>query len=335
MPSEEQQDDVPLAVIVPVGGAATNVAAAIQSVASQDYAGPLELCVAVDPLRPHIAPTVREIVPDARIVDNPARTTSAGLNAALRETTAPIVVRCDAHSAIPPNYLRQAVATLRRTGAANVGGRQVPAGTSWFTRAVALAQTTWLGTGGARYRQGGREGPVDTVYLGTFRRDALEKVGGFNTACRVNEDYEVNWKLRQCGETVWFDPALEVAYQPRQNLWALARQYFTYGCGKWAMLRIYPKSTRLRQVAAPLLVLGLAANAVFAAIGQAQAALVLPSAWLAVLFGGSLLVGVRRRDAAALLLPLTLATIQLSWGSGFLGCAIATIWRKQAVGRGE
>lgn len=332
MPHEEQEE-VPVAVIVPVGAATANVAAAIRSVASQDYAGPLDLIVADGSFGQDVAPTVREIVPNARVVPNPARTTPEGLNAALREASAPVVARCDVHSALPPNYVRQAVATMRRTGAANVGGRQVPKGTSWFSCALALAQTTWLGTGGARYRLGGPEGPVDTVYLGTYRRKALDEVGGFNTACRINEDYEVNWKLRQRGETIWFDPALEVSYKPRQNLWALTRQYFTYGWGKWTMLRLYPKSTRLRQVVAPLLVLGLIASVALAATGRGPAALALPSAWLAVVFGGSLLVGVRRRDPFALLLPLVLATIHLSWGSGFLACAIATAWRKPGAAK--
>lgn len=331
MPSEEQHEDLPVCVIVPIGGTNVNIVPAIRSIASQDYAGPLELIVADGSLGQDVARTVREIVPDARVVDNPAGTTPQGLNAALCETTASVIARCDAHSAWPPNYVRQAVTTLRRTGAANVGGRQVPEGTSWFTRALALAQTTWLGTGGARYRLGGSEGPVDTVYLGTYRRDALDKVGHFNVACRVNEDYEVNWKLRQNGETVWFDPALKVTYRPRQSLRALARQYFTYGWGKWTMLRLYPKSTRLRQVVAPLLVLGLVASGVLAAAGRIPAALVLPSAWLAVLLGGSVLVGMRRRDPSALLLPLLLATIHLNWGSGFLASAIAMAWRKPSA----
>ena len=73
---------------------------------------------------------------------------------------------------------------------------------------------TPLGSGGARYRAGGRPGPVDTVYLGVFRREALEAAGGFDGRLDRNEDYELNWRLRRRGGTVWFDPALRGVYRP-------------------------------------------------------------------------------------------------------------------------
>lgn len=197
---------------------------------------------------PATAETVRRVVPTAHVVPNPDQHTAAGLNAARRATKAPIVVRVDAHVRLPPGYLRRTTATLARTGAANVGGRQQPVGSSFFTRAVAVAQMTLLGTGNARYRQGGVEGPTDTVYLGAFRRDAVEAVGGFDDALRCNRDYDLNWRLRQRGETIWFDPALVVVYRPRQDLRKLARQYFNYGRWKRVVLRRHPRSLRLRQI---------------------------------------------------------------------------------------
>ena len=316
MVAESPSDSV--SVIIPARNAASTIGSTIESILAQDYAGAVELIVADGSKGPATAQKVRDLAPDAKIVKNPKKTTPEGLNAALRVASAPIIVRCDAHSQLPPTYLRQAVASLRRTGAANVGGRQVPVGKSWFTRAVALAQTIWLGTGGARHRQGGPEGAVDTVYLGTFRREALAKIGDFNASCRVNEDYEVNWRLRAAGEVVWFDPALRAIYQPRQDLKGLARQYFNYGRGKWTMLRLYPTSVRLRQVAAPLLVLGLVVSVALAGAGSVQIAAALPALWLGALVGGGLWTGARRRDSAALLLPPVLATMHLCWGWGFL-----------------
>lgn len=313
-----QHDAPPVSVIIPARDAEATIAKTLESILAQDYVGSVEVIVADGSDGPATAETVRRVAPATRIVPNPERIVPVGLNAALRAATAPIVMRCDARAVLPPDYVRRAVATLRRTGAANVGGRQVPVGTSWFTRAVAVAQTTWLGTGGVRYRQGGVEGPADTVYLGAFRRDLLAEVGGFDTAVPVNEDYELNWRLQQQGEVVWFDPALAVFYQPRRNFRDLARQYFNYGGGKRTVLRRHPRSLRLRQIAAPLLVFGLAASAGLAAVGATGAAMVVPAAWLGVLVGGSMVVGMRRHDAAVALLPLVLATMHLSWGAGFL-----------------
>ena len=177
--------------------------------------------------------------------------------------------------------------------------------------------TTPLGAGGARYRLGGAEGPVDTVFLGAFRRDALEAVGGVDPAFVRNQDYELNWRLRARGETVWFDPGLVVTYRPRSTLRGLAWQYFNYGRWKRVVARRHPASLLPRHLASPLLLLGLAATPVLAVASPIWAVAAVPLTYALTLALGSLAVGIRRRSYAALLLPLALATMHLSWGIGF------------------
>ena len=311
-----------MSVVVPVRDEVpAAIAEALASVAAQDYGGRIEVVVADGSGVPAAAP------PGVRVVANPAGGAAAGLNAAVAAASHDIVVRCDGRCVLPPDYVRTAVRTLERTGAANVGGRQRPVGRTPFERAVALAMTTPLGAGDARYRLGGAAGPVDTVFLGVFRRAALEAAGGFDETLLKNQDYELNWRLRRAGGTVWFDPALGVAYRPRGSLAALARQYHGYGRWKRVVARRHPRSLRWRQLAAPLLALGLAASAagaVAAAFAEpargvlAVAAAAAPGAYALVLLAGSAAVGARRRDRAALRLPLVLATMHLAWGSGFL-----------------
>ena len=214
-----------------------------------------------------------------------------------------------------PDTLRRAVSTLQRTGAANVGGRQQPDGTTFFGRAVAMAMTTPLGAGGARYRLGGAEGPVDTVFLGAFRRDALDAVSGFDPAFVRNQDYELNWRLRARGETVWFDPELVVTYRPRSTFRGLAWQYFDYGRWKRTVAQRHPASLLPRHLASPLLLLGLTASLVLVVAGASWTAAAVPITYGLVLALGSLAVGIRRRSYAAILLPLVLATMHLSWES--------------------
>ena len=217
--------------------------------------------------------------------------------------------------------------------AANVGGRQNPVGATAFGRAVALATSTPLGVGDARYRLDGAEGPADTVYLGTFRRGPVETLGGFDNAFLRNQDYELNWRLREAGETVWFDPGLIVDYRPRDTLRGLARQYFDYGVWKRAMLAKHPRSWRLRQLAAPALVLGFACSALLGIVGGLLAAgaigpsvgtvlltlaTVCPVGYVLLVLVGSFVVGVRRRCRAAVLMPLALVIMHMAWGVGFL-----------------
>ena len=82
---------------------------------AQDYAGEIEIVVADGSDRPDMAEAVRTRFPGVRIVPNPDRGISAGLNRALRAATHDIVLRCDARCLLPPHYVRMAVATLRRT----------------------------------------------------------------------------------------------------------------------------------------------------------------------------------------------------------------------------
>lgn len=306
-----------VSVIIPAKNAEATLPATLASVFSQDYRGPIEVIVADGSDTSATADLLCRRYPQVQRVPNPEHITPTGLNHALRAATGKIIVRCDSASVLPPDYVRQAVATLARTGAANVGGQQCAVGTTMFERAVALATTTFLGTGGARYRMGGPEGPTDTVYLGVWYRETLENVQGFDPAMFINEDYELNWRLRQQGETVWFDPLLKVSYQPRSSLWTLAQQYLTYGRRKSRMLREHPNSLLARQLAAPLLVLGLVVCAALTLAGAGWAAAVLPLVYLSVLIGGALAIGLRRRDPAAVLVPLVLAAIHLSWGVGF------------------
>ena len=310
-----------VSVIVPARDAETTIGACLDSILRQDYAGRIEVIVADGSGSRAMSDIVERSGPRVRLVANRSGTTPSGLNAALRVAQGEIVARCDAHAVLPPGYLRRAVETLSRTGAANVGGRQHPVGSTFFERAVALAMTTWLGAGGAQYRLGGAEGAVDTVYLGVFRRDALDAAGGYDPTFVRNQDYELNWRLRARGETVWFDPDLVVDYRPRHNLWRLARQYAQYGWWKFTMLRRHPSSWRVRHLAAPLLVLGLAVSALtamFGVPGTPAAGALLLIVWVSALLAGAVAAGMRRRAPEAALVPLVLATMHLGWGGGFL-----------------
>ena len=323
----------PVSVIIPARDAEATLACALESVLAQDYAGGFEVIVADGSEGAETGELVRQRFPEARVVPNPGREIPCGLNCALRVARHPIVARCDAGAVLPAGYLTRAVGTLLRTGAVNVGGRQDSVGETWFERAVALATSTPLCAGDARYRIGGAEGPVDTVFLGVFRRDA---VGGFDEAFLRNQDYELNWRLRERGGMVWFDPVLVVGYRPRGSLGGLARQYFDYGRWKRVMLARHPRSLRFRQVAPLLLLAALAVSAGLGAAGGViaagalapavvpttgalllNAAMVSPLGYGLFLFAASIALGLHLRCLEALLLPVVAATIHLAWGAGF------------------
>ncbi len=308
-----------MSIVIAARNEATTIEAAIRSALDQGYPGPLEVIVA-DGESTDGTRAIVESVDDPRVVvlSNPAQYTAPGLNRAIRAARGEVIVRCDGHSTLPPEYVRTAVETMRATGAANVGGIQAATGTTFFSQAVALAMTSRLGVGDSRFHLGGPPGEVDTVYLGVFDRRPLEEVGLFDESLVRNQDYELNFRLRRAGHVVWFTPELAVEYRPRGSLVALWRQYFEYGRWKRGMLRTHPDAVRLRQLVPPLFVIGLAVSGILLMSGQTLLGAIVPLAYVATILTGAVWTSVDRRAPAAVLLPLVLPAMHLAWGCGFL-----------------
>ena len=309
-----------VSVVVPARDCAGLMPECLAAIGAQTYGGPIDVTVAVAPSRDG----TEQVLADTRIgmplqiVENPAGTTASGLNIAVEASKGPIVARVDAQARIPPDYMERAVSTLARTGAANVGGVQRPVGGRDLPGAIAAAMASPFGSGPAAFRQGQRCGPADTVYLGVFGRDALVAAGGFDETLERNQDYELNWRLREQGHTVWLDPSLVVDYIPRADYAGLASQYLSYGAWKRTMLIRHPRSLRARQLAAPALVAGLAVSATELARGHwrgtAVPALYATACVIAAARLRSTLPYRRDRIRAA----VAFAVMHAAWGAGFL-----------------
>jgi glycosyltransferase involved in cell wall biosynthesis len=303
---------------MPVRNEEHHLRAAVESILTQEYPRPFDVCLAIAPCTDRtddVAAALMAEHPNVHIVANPGVLPGAALNAGFRATSGEVVVRCDGHAALCAGYIRRAVETMQRTGAVNVGGVQRAEGTTPMQRAIAVAMTSRFGVGGGRTHLGGAEGPVDSVWLGVFRRTAVEAAGMFDEHLRANEDYELNIRLRAAGGTVWFDPALWGIYRPRTSLGALWRQYRAYGRGKRTVLRRHPGSLKPRQAIPPLAVLGLLAAVAVSPLWPW--ALLVPAVYLLALVVASL-TAAGGRSATALRLLVVYPTIQFGWAVGFL-----------------
>ena len=315
-----------VSVVLTVLNEERHLRAAVGSVLAQDYPGEVEIVLALGPSRDHSDAVAQELAADPRVVlvANPTGRTPNGLNLAVAASRFPVVARVDGHSVIPPDYLRNAVAVLERTGADNVGGLMSARGVTTIEQAIATAMTSKLGVGNAPFHVGGTEGPADSVYLGVFRRSALDRVGGYDETFTRAQDWEMNYRIRASGGLVWFSPTLSVSYRPRHSLAALARQYFHYGRWRRQVMRAHPGSVNLRYLAPPAAVLGVLAGLVLSTFLSVWA-LTAPAAYLLLDVVGSLLIGRGLPWRAWLALPVVIATMHMAWGVGFLSS-----WRRPA-----
>ncbi|MGH9158124.1 MAG: glycosyltransferase [Acidimicrobiales bacterium] len=225
----------------------------LQAVAEQDVDGAVQVLIAVPPEErgrfAHLHPTGS--VAEVLIVDNPAGGRSSGLNRAARASSAPIVCRLDARTLPPPDYLRRCALRLGSDPAVGmVGGTQCPRPSGSSTLGVGIARALanpWL-LGAAAYRRPGASGPVDTVYLGAFRRNQLFALGGWEERLDANEDFDLATRYREAGWLVWLEEGLEVGYEPRGSLRSVYRQYNAFGQWKvrfWRMRGARPNGRQL------------------------------------------------------------------------------------------
>lgn len=199
-----------------------------------------------------------EKYPEIRVVDNPRRIVSTGLNAALQAARGDVIVRMDVHARYAPDFLRRCVEVLEETGAANVGGAIRAEGIHYWGRAIAAAFHAPYACGGAATRRLDYEGPTDTVFPGCWRRETLERLGGFDETLVRNQDDELNYRIVKSGGVVWQSPKIRCWYHPRDSLKGLFRQYFQYGFWKVAVIRKHRLPAKLRHVVPGLFVLALA-----------------------------------------------------------------------------
>jgi succinoglycan biosynthesis protein ExoA len=321
-----------VSAVMPVRNEERHLADSVARVLAQDYPGGFELILAVGPSRDRTEQIARELAAaDSRVtvVPNPSGRIASAMNAAIKVARHGVITRIDGHAMLPDGYLLTAVRTLLATGAADVGGVMAAEGVTPFQQAVAWAMTSPAGVGAAANHTGGEAGPADTVYLGVYRREAIEQAGGYDETMIVAEDWELNYRIRAHGGLIWFTPELQVTYRPRADLQALARQHFRYGRWRRVVARRYPETVNRRYLAAPVAttlnvvggglgVIGLGAIAVGGPAGWLALGLVIPAVYVAgivavaAMFARDLPLPVQAR------IPLVLATMHMCWGAGFL-----------------
>ena len=268
--------------------------------------------------------------PRLRVIDNPGRIVSTGLNAAIAAAQGNIIIRMDAHTRYAPDYCSQCVATLFETEAENVGGPARTESNGIWQRAVAAAYHSRFSTGGAKFHDPNYEGYVDTVTYGCWKKSTLLQLGGFDEAMIRNQDDELNLRLIRAGGKVWQNPRIQSWYSPRATLGALFNQYFQYGFWKVAVIRKHGSPGSWRHLVPALFALANISLALAvlltATVGAKTFMVIFAALWavmvalystLALVFS----VSAARQNGWDLLpyLPFVFAAYHLSYGAGFLG----------------
>jgi glycosyltransferase involved in cell wall biosynthesis len=304
-------------VILSVLNEADHIEEVMGDLLGQDYEGPLEVVVAdggsVDGTKEKVLSLTGGERP-VKVIDNPEVRQAFGLNRAAEMATGEILVRADGHTRFAPDYVRASVQVLEEVGGA-VGGRMAPLGRTPFGRAVAAAMESPLTMGPGRFHHATKREEVDTVYLGAFRKDDFEALGGFRAfPSGSSEDADFYYRWRKSGRRIHVDPWIVSSYTPRDTPAALWRQYFRYGMGKAEMLWVNGELPSWRPLAPLALVLGLILFALAGLLTGGWVALsLLAGLWLLVLVWVAL-----RADAPAVGVFRAAGIMHLAYGIGMI-----------------
>ncbi|AUX40636.1 glycosyl transferase family 2 [Sorangium cellulosum] len=257
--------------------------------------------------------------PRVTLLHNPARIQAAAMNLGIRRSRGEVIVRMDAHADYAPDYVAASVAVLRRTSALNAGGAARPRHQGGFQRALCAALSSPLGVGGSAYRDPSREGFVESVWGGAFRREAFEIAGLYDPAAITNEDAELNQRIIEAGGAVYLSREIVAHYYPRASLGALARQYFAYGAGRARTLLRRRKLLSLRPIVPFCMVTAFALLALAAALLPAARPLLAAAslAYAALVIAESLRLAQRAPSRDFALLCAIFPAMHAAHGLGF------------------
>jgi len=322
--SRPDQDAVDASVLIPVLDEEDYIAAAVARMQAQDFEGSFELLFIDGGSADRTKELLEEMAvadPRIRVLDNPERRTPNALNIGLAAARGRLIVRMDAHTYYPPGYLSAGAARLAAGGAAWASGPQLATGIDKWSRRVALALSSPLGTGGAAFRRRSTEEiEVDSGFTGMWTRECLERYDGWDVRWPVDQDYELAARMRADGLKIVCVPAMAAEYIPRNSLRLLARQYFVYGRYRVKTSVAHPRSMRRSHVLAP----GLALTALAAALTPRplrRLARLGIGIYLLALGYASFEVAEPGKRADAAFVPLAFVCMHLAAGFGFLvGC---------------
>jgi len=254
-----------------------------------------------------------------QLLHNPGKLQSAAINLAAEKhssETTKFLVRCDAHSIYPENFILDVVQSLASIGSDSLVIPMDAIGSTCFEKANAWIVDTPLGSGGSAHRGGTKSGYVDHGHHAGFLLTSFQNVGGYDETFSHNEDAEYDQRVAASGGEIYLDASIRIQYSPRGNVKALAKQYFNYGKGRAKNIQKHGQSLKPRQA---LPIVALLANIGGLFLGMLfWAFFIAPLSYLIILVISSLWVIVQRKSLCGVWSGVALGAMHMSWAIGFL-----------------
>ena len=228
-----------VSVIVPCRDEEKHIARCLESILANDYPKErMEILVLDGMSEDHTGAIVADYAqryPQIRLVNNPTRTIPTAMNRGIKQAQGEVVMKVDAHSTYPEDFISNSVRFLEQYGADIVGGilNIVPGRETTVAQAIALALSHEFGSGNAYVKIGCKEPRwADSVSWGSFKKGVFERVGLWNEELAGSSDMDFNVRLKKAGGRILLVPSIVTDYCADSDLESLWRHNFADGV--WA-----------------------------------------------------------------------------------------------------
>lgn len=175
------------------------------------------------------------------------------LNLGFKLSKNDLIVRLDARTHIPKNYLIEIEKLSNSVNCTNVGGVKVPIGETVKQKFLSKIMSNPFCLGGAKFRQRDYEGYADTVYLGCYKRKEVQNNFFFDEKYDgISEDADFNFKLTKSGHQTYISSKIKVYYYCRETFIQYFKLMFIYGVGRGLFFVKNKTFTSLRQIIFPI-----------------------------------------------------------------------------------
>lgn len=183
------------------------------------------------------------------LLDNIKQTTPFALNIGLQASDCAVKIILGAHAEIDKEFISENVKILTEFPDVGCSGGIIEnVYENDAAKTIGMAMSSPFGVGNAHFRTGTKNGYVDTVAFGAYRKEVFEKIGYFDTELARNQDDEFNFRLLKNGFKIYLSSSIRSNYYVRSSFNKLFRQYYQYGYWKVYVNKKHKAITTIRQL---------------------------------------------------------------------------------------
>lgn len=321
--TEKKPDSIIASIVVPVLNEEKYIENFIKSLLKQDYPQDKMEWIFVDGNSNDktvdiIGKYIQQYPGLIRLLNNSNKTAPYAMNIGIRASTGKYIIRLDAHSEYPENYISKCVHYLDTTDADNVGGYIITRSKGYVGNTIAMMLSSRFGVGNSRFRINGESGYVDTVPFGAFRREVFEKHGLYDERLSRSEDNEMNFRIRKNGGKIYLAGDIYLYYYCRDNIRDLVKMAFANGKWNIAAMKLCPGSMGLRHFVPLFFVLSLLIMPFLSLVSSVFKYLFYTEIILYIILDILFSLLAAREKKYLLLLPVMFPLFHISYGVGSL-----------------